>query len=177
MRSTPLIQPDDHYDRAHASDSESRFGAYLRRNTAAFLDGDEPTADPVEFATSTWRIARPPVMTPGYLVAHDQVLDAEVLREDDGTAVIRVDLTTELPSEIARDLRSRWVGWIRGRPHATNVLRFDIPVLTDRLPAPVYSVRAVPDTETVKEALGQLCGLVNSALADVLIDLERTEVA
>ncbi|SDP96738.1 hypothetical protein SAMN04487905_12132 [Actinopolyspora xinjiangensis] len=177
MRSTLLIHPDDRYDRDHASDSESRFGAYLRRNTAAFLDGEEPTEDPVEFAASAWRIARPPVMTPGYLVAHDRVLDATLLREEDGTTAIRVDLATKLPSEIVRGLRSRGSGWISGPTQVTNILRLDIPVPTDRLPEPAYSPLAVPVTETAKEALEQLCGLVNSALGGALVDLVRTEAA
>src|SRR5262249_62086415 len=68
---------DRDYDRSHASDGISRYGAYLR--DAAF----EPWTDhdqAVEWAAFAWERATGPVMSPGYVRYYPRVLGARLER-------------------------------------------------------------------------------------------------
>ena len=109
---------DCDYDRAHASDGISRYGAYLR--DAAF----EPWTDndqAVEWAAFVWRRATGPVMSPGYVRYHPRVLAAQLERSGwDGSLVAGVHLVSPWPEEIkeppARTVRfgdrdAYWQDW------------------------------------------------------------------
>ena len=78
---------DRDYDRAHASDDTSRYGAYLRDATfEPWTDHDQA----VEWAAFAWRRATGSVMSPGYVRYHPQVLAAQLERSSwDGTLVPR----------------------------------------------------------------------------------------
>ena len=89
---------DRDYDREHASDGISRYGAYLR--DAAF----EPWTDDdqaVEWAVFAWRRATGPVMSPGYVRYHPRVLAARLERSGwDGSLAAGVSLVSSWPEQL-----------------------------------------------------------------------------
>jgi hypothetical protein len=112
---------DRDHDREYASDGISRYGAYLR--DAAF----EPWTDhdqAVEWAVFAWRCATGPVMSPGYVRYHPQVLAARLERSGwDGSLVAGVDLVSAWPEQLKTalagglrlgDRDARWQDWPTG---------------------------------------------------------------
>jgi hypothetical protein len=93
---------DQDYDRAHASDGISRYGAYLRDA------GFEPWTDhdrAVEWAAFAWRRATGPVMSPGYVRYHPRVLAAQLERSGwDGSLAAGVTLVSSWPEELKTPL-------------------------------------------------------------------------
>jgi hypothetical protein len=93
---------DRDYDREHASDGVSRYGAYLR--DAAF----EPWTDndqAVEWAAFAWLRATGPVMSPGYVRYHPQVLGARLERSGwDGSLAASVTLVSPWPERLTAAL-------------------------------------------------------------------------
>jgi hypothetical protein len=93
---------DRGYDREHASDGISRYGAYLR--DAAFepwTDDDQAT----EWAVFAWRRATGPVMSPGYVRYHPQVLGARLERNGwDGSLVADATLVSAWPEQLTAAL-------------------------------------------------------------------------
>jgi hypothetical protein len=89
---------DRDYDREHASDGISRFGAYLRDATfEPWTDCDQQ----VEWAVFTWRRATGPVMSPGYVRYHARVLAARLERSGwDGGLVADVTLVSAWPEQL-----------------------------------------------------------------------------
>lgn len=109
---------DRDYDRERASDSISRYGAYLRDATfEPWTDDDQA----VEWAVFAWRRATGPVMSPGYIRCHPRVLAARLERSSwDGNLVAGVDLVScwpeQLKTVLARGLRlgdrdAYWQDW------------------------------------------------------------------
>lgn len=188
MFKTGVFVPDDQYDRDHASDFQSRYGAYLRQNLALFTDGDEGlTNNPLEFAAAAWRVAQGPVMCPPYVTAQPRILETSESWDAIRQLAIRVDVAVDLPRELSRSLRGGWVGWRKDRywdvptdydrPIATAVLHFHIPMPADGLPAPRYSAMGEPAAETAKRAVAIVCGRINTALDGVFARFDRQEVA
>lgn len=188
MSTAGVFVPDDRYDRDHASDFESRYGAYLRRNTALFLDSYEDlTRDRLEFAAAAWRIAQAPVMSPPYVLAHPRVLSAEPTWDFDGRLAVAVDIATEIPRELSVALRGRWIGWSRqdnwhvpgtnDRAVAVATAQFRVPMSPDGLPLPSYRPTGEPDTEHAKSAVAVICGRLDSALSGVFARFDRKEAA
>ena len=89
---------DRDYDREHASDGISRYGAYLRDATfEPWTDSDQA----VEWAVFAWRRATGPVMSPGYVRYHPRVLAARLERSGwDGRLVAGVDLVSSWPEHL-----------------------------------------------------------------------------
>lgn len=188
MLGARLFVPDDRYDRDHASDLSSRYGAYLRRNLARFLDAEDlPTRDPLEFAAAAWQIAQAPVMSPPYVLAHRRVLGTVPLFDDAGRLAISVEVAADVPAELVGGLRGRWVGWDRRQrwsapvtndhPVATAVLHFRVPMSAEGLPRPSYSALAEPDVATAKDAISIVCGRLDAALSGAFAQFDRKEVA
>jgi hypothetical protein len=177
---------DRDYDRSHASDGISRYGAYLR--DVAF----EPWTDhdqAVEWAAFAWRRATGPVMSPGYVRYHPRVLAARLERSGwDGSLAAAVNLVSSWPEEfkapVARGLMlgdrdAFWQDWpieclgdtvsyyepseadVAARPYllATVSLQFTVPPAA--LPEP-------PATPAALLSAGQ------QALAVVVAELNRT---
>ena len=98
----PAFGVDRDYDREHASDGTSRYGAYLR--DAIF----EPWTDhdqAVEWAVFAWERATGPVMSPGYVRYHPRVLGARLERSGwDGSLVAGVTLVSAWPEQLSRAL-------------------------------------------------------------------------
>lgn len=184
-----VFVPDDRYDREHASDFESRYGAYLRQNTGLFvIDPDEgQTQSRLEFAASAWRIAQAPVMSPPYVSAHPRVLSAEPVWDFDGRLAVAVDIATDVPQELSAALRGRWIGWLRrnrwflpednNRPVAVATAQFRVPMPAEGLPAARYLRTGEPDTTAAKDAVGIFCGRLDAALSGVFARFDRKEVA
>lgn len=104
---------DHDYDREHASDGVSRYGAYLRdARFEAWTDDDQR----VELAEFAWERATGPVMSPGYVRYHPRILTARLARSDwDGSLIARVDLLTAQPEYLGRprsdDVGGLWHDW------------------------------------------------------------------
>lgn len=104
---------DHDYDREHASDGVSRYGAYLRdARFEAWTDDDQR----VELAEFAWERATGPVMSPGYVRYHPRILIARLARSDwDGSLIARVDVLTGQPEYLLRprsdDVRGVWRDW------------------------------------------------------------------
>ena len=105
---TPCILTDDVYDRDHASDGFSRFGAYLALRFPAIVDDDpDVLSDPVRWASFAWATAAPPVMSPGYVQWNDPIEDIQVCWDDGhlvAEAVVRTKCAVKLPG---------WRSWER----------------------------------------------------------------
>ena len=174
------------YDADHASDGISRYGAYLRDATfEPWTDHDQA----VEWAAFAWRRATGPVMSPGYVRYHPQVLAAQLERSSwDGSLAAAVTLISSRPGELktpqARGLKlggrqAYWQDWpieclgdtasyhepseadIADRPYllATVSLQFTVP--SAALPEP-------PATSAALLSAGQ------QAVAVVVAELNRT---
>lgn len=174
---------DERYDRVHAGDRRSRFGAYLTRRT--FLDvDDEPTSDPAWFAIMALETALPPVMSPPYVAPHRRILRVRGHRDDDCRGAVAVDLAASLPTAAAQLLSWRWRGWNtdgnlghyyppadNDRPIALCRLSLRVPLTAQRLPEPRYRADGTPHVGIAKEAV-QLAALqLNGALGELLAAL------
>ena len=177
---------DRDYDREYASDGISRYGAYLRDATfEPWTDHDQA----VEWAAFAWRRATGPVMSPGYVRYHPQVLAAQLERSSwDGSLAAAVTLISSRPEELkiplARGLKlgdreAYWQDWpieclgdtvsyhepseadIADRPYllATVSLQFTVP--SAALPDP-------PATSAALLSAGQ------QAVEVVVAELNRT---
>lgn len=178
MISRSAFEPDEDYDRTHASNGVSRYGAYLVHYQHRFLDDDHLTLDAERFAAAAWLIAQPPVMTPGHVRAHPRVQATDVRWDDDQRVAVCVDLAVSAPAEAA-GLAYPWRGWSRDRrgrwwapedyagPSAVTLLRVAVPLTGTRLPEVCYR-RGVPDVDTAKRAAYAVCVLLNRVLADVV---------
>ncbi|MFJ9605444.1 hypothetical protein ACIRS1_03710 [Kitasatospora sp. NPDC101176] len=113
-----LAVVDDGYDRRHASDGHSRFGAYLDRHAGLPQDG-EPPYTAAEFAVVAWGIATVPVMSPGYVHLRPDLLAVTAhLAEDDPTGLV-MRLTAPVPHHAlaTRPRPGRWLDWERDCHH------------------------------------------------------------
>lgn len=160
---------DRHYDREHASDGVSRYGAYLR--DAAF----EPWTDDdqaVEWAVFAWQRATGPVMSPGYVRYHPRVLTARVERSGwDGSLVAGVNLVSSWPGQLKStlatglklgDTNAYWQDWparyadgdaiayyepseadVAARPYLLTTVSLQFTVPSAALPKPPASSAAL----------------------------------
>ena len=170
---------DDVYDQDMASDGCSRYGAYIRQKAYMFRDGDDWIDDNVRFALTAWRIAQPPIMSPGYIRIHPRVQDNCEHWDDDGRVALTVELAMPLPNQIAHYTRALdWCGWERpderwvepydnDRPAAFTTLAVRVPLPTGTLPAPSYR-NAVPHVRTAQLAVRTICDLLNDATELIL---------
>ncbi|MFE4539640.1 hypothetical protein ACFRKB_32020 [Streptomyces scopuliridis] len=86
---TTLVRVDREYDRRNADTrSGSRFGSYISARTAE-LDEEDRT-DRAEFTAWAWRIATPPVMSPGYIDIRPDLPKLTFTRDEDGDPVLEV---------------------------------------------------------------------------------------
>jgi hypothetical protein len=133
---TPLFWIDDNYDRDHASDGHSRYGAYLRQHERELAEDLE--WGPHSFLASIWRIGSMPVMAPGYIRQHPQVEAHRLSRDDyDGHLLGVVTLAMRPPADA-----SRWASWTERweepRRHPAQLWRVEYHVeLPDELLADI----------------------------------------
>jgi hypothetical protein len=170
MSTTPTaFWVDRDYDLEHASDGISRYGAYLR--DAAF----EPWTDDdqaAEWAVFAWQRATGPVMSPGYVRYHPQVLGARLERSGwDGSLVADVTLVSAWPEQLTAvlvkavrlgDKEAYWQDWpaeclggdsvsyhepseadVTARPYLLTALSLQFTVPPAALPQPPATPAAV----------------------------------
>jgi hypothetical protein len=182
---------DRDYDRSHASDGISRYGAYLRAATfAPWTDHDQA----VEWAVFAWQRATSPVMSPGYVRYHPRVLTARLERSSwDGSLVAGVDLVSSWPKQLktalAAGLRlgdrdAYWQDWptgyadgdtisyyepseadIAARPYLLTTVSLQFTVKSATLPKPPASA-ALPDAG--QQAVAVVIAELNRIVAPVL---------
>jgi hypothetical protein len=187
---------DRGYDREHASDGVSRYGAYLR--DAAFepwTDHDQAT----EWAAFAWRRATGPVMSPGYVRYHPRVLAAQLERGSrDGSLAAGVSLVSSWPeqfkSALVRSVRlgdeeSYWQDWpaeyrcgdsicyyepgeadVAARPYllTTVSLRFSVPPAALPEPPASSAARLSAGQQAVAVVVAELNRIVGPVLAAAL---------
>lgn len=179
-----LFWPDEDYDREHACDGLSRFGAYLHsRHAGLFRHGGELVTDRLRFAAAAWEIASAPIMAPPYVRSHPRVLFTVPEWDDEQRLAMAVGLAGPAPAG-AGELRERWHGWSIQHDPDQWVAPFDcdrlvvlsrvevrVPigrrVAAAGLPLPRYADGAVV-TAVAKEAVVALCGVLNGNLAGLL---------
>jgi hypothetical protein len=177
---------DRDYDREHASDGISRFGAYLRDAAfEAWTEDDRAT----EWAVFAWRRATGPVMSPGYVRYHPRILAARLERSGwDGSLAAGVRLVSDWPEQITAALARRvrlgnrdayWQDWpaeclggeavsyhepgeadVAARPYLLTALSLQFTVPSAALPQP-------PATSAALLSAGQ------QAVAAVVAELNR----
>jgi hypothetical protein len=176
----------DVYDFAHASDGQSRYGAYLAQNVRRFrYEGEELTKEPAEFAAAAFVIASPPIMSPPYIGTHPRVLHVMPRWDMDRRGALHIELAIPLAERIADQLSSHFGGWERdhssGRyyspedhaePSACTRLTISIPLPVDLLPRPSYTGHGVADANTAKRAVRAICTHANSLLTHLIVSLE-----
>jgi hypothetical protein len=89
---------DQDFDREHAPDGISRYGAEVRGRASEFAEswGD---ISPVTFAATAWRLAT--ALRPGYVRWHRRIVAATCLRSPwDGSLTCEVSLVSPWPAEL-----------------------------------------------------------------------------
>ncbi|WP_084427658.1 hypothetical protein [Kibdelosporangium aridum] len=187
MRTDRPFRPDDVYDRDQASDGVSRYGAYLARHRGKFLDFDEqPTTGRLEFAANAWRVASSPIMAPPYVKSNPRVQSAEVMWDEFGHMAVDVVIGAKGALTLPRELRYKARGWQRDSlsprrwfdpqdPQHLTVLPMvlvRVPITLGDLPEPVYRDTATPETLTAKDAVWEICAMLNRVVAGVLDGLD-----
>jgi hypothetical protein len=141
---------DQDFDREHAPDGISRYGAEVNGQASEFAEswGD---ISPVTFAVTAWRLAT--ALRPGYVRWHRRIVAAECLRSPwDGSLTCEVSLVSPWPAELTwtrQWCRDRgWRDWpqlfgqyvppseqdLTRSPHLRACLQVQAPVRLDDLP-------------------------------------------
>jgi hypothetical protein len=186
---------DRDYDREHASDGISRYGAYLRDATfEPWTDRDQA----VEWAVFAWERATSPVMSPGYVRYHPRVLGARLERSGwDGNLVAGVTLVSAWPEQLTRalgravrlgDREAHWQDWpveyrgggtacyyepseadIASRPYLLTTVSVQFSVASAALPDPPAASAARLDAgrQAVAVVLAELNRVVGPVLGAV----------
>jgi hypothetical protein len=150
MTTQAVIWLDEDYDREHAPDGHSRYGAEVRRRAAEFADAWGDIA-PVRFAVAAWRLAT--TLSPPYARWHRRILSVTCVRSAwDGSLMAEVTLAAPWPAELTWTKQwSRDRGWrdwpqlfgqyvapterdLTRSPHLRALLLVEAPVPLDHLP-------------------------------------------
>jgi hypothetical protein len=150
MTASQAFWIDQDFDREHAPDGNSRYGAEVRGQASEFAEswGD---ISPVTFAATAWRLAT--ALRPGYVRWHRRIVAAECLRSPwDGSLTCEVSLASPWPAELTwtrQWCRDRgWRDWpqlfgqyappseqdLTRDPHLRASLLVQAPVRLDDLP-------------------------------------------
>lgn len=181
---------DDRYDRERARGGAGRYAERLRDNVGEFGAAWGDIA-PVEFACAAWRVATPPLTSPGYVRWHRRVLSATCVRNTwDGSLTARVRLVSPPPPRSPCPGPGGATGAGRAgprssassskpaeqdlakAPHLRASLEMDAPVPLGRLPAAPDGLDGTLE-ETAHRALVVLVGELNELLAPIIAQLER----
>jgi hypothetical protein len=173
---------DADYDREHASDGVSRYGAYLRdARFEPWTDEDQA----VELAVFAWERATGPVMSPGYVRYHPRILTARLARSDwDGSLIARVDVLTGQPEYLRRprsdDVRGFWRDWPDEYSFAREQIVYYEPGTQELAKRSRYALASVSLRFTVPSGdlpdtrgHGASLGICREALAVVVGELDR----
>lgn len=167
MTCHPVFEPDDEYDRICASDGVSRYGAYLDRYAAWFAECGVPTTDAETFAAAAWRVAVPPVMSPGYVRVHGLAWDTRIHLDDGRRLAVLVDLDVSPESTCTSQRRHGELLHRHEADGSLTVARISIPLAGAPLPDPRYRA-GHPDIATARAAVRVICALVNAVARSVV---------
>jgi hypothetical protein len=178
---------DENFDREHAVDGPSRYGAELRRRVNEF-SGVWGDIAPVTFAVTAWRVATS--LSPAYVRWHRRIVSATCRRSPwDGSLTFEANLVSPWPAELTWTkewCRDRgWRDWpqlfgqyappseqdLTRSPHLRAMLLVQAPVPLDELPAAPDR----PDDEleqTARTALRVLVRELNELLAPMIAQLQ-----
>jgi len=187
MAASQAFWIEQDFDREHAPDGISRYGAEVRERASEFAEswGD---ISPVTFAATAWRLAT--ALTPAYVRWHRRIVGASCLRSPwDGSLTCEVSLVSPWPAELTwtrQWWRDRgWRDWpqlfgqyvppseqdLTRSPHLRASLLVQAPIPLDGLPpAP-----AGPHEEVSGRAQLAVSGLVrelNDLISPLLEQLE-----
>ncbi|MFC4328358.1 hypothetical protein ACFPC0_11020 [Streptomyces andamanensis] len=112
-----IVHVDREGDRERASDGYSRYGSYVGAREDEFKDTwsrklDAPL-EPIAFAIAAWRIATPPVMSPGLVDCRPDLHVVDVGYDEDGTCLA---VSVQLPlrhAELAAKIPYAYDDWSR----------------------------------------------------------------
>lgn len=178
---------DEEFDREHAPDGRSRYGAEVRRRVDEFAAawGD---ISPVSFAVTAWRIAT--ALSPGYVRWHRRILSASCTRSPwDGSLIGEATMAAGWPAQLTwsrqwtRD--NGWRDWpqvfgqyvspsdrdITRAPHLRAMLMVETPVPLADLPG----APAGPDDtleHTARRAVAVLVRELNDLLTPMIGQLD-----
>src|SRR5579875_2400923 len=156
---------DEGYDREHAPDRVSRFGAAVRERPGEFA-GTWDDISPVPFAVAAWRLATS--LTPAYVRWHRRVTAAACLSSPwDGSLLCDVSVVAPWPAELTRTR-----AWCRDRGWR------DWPQLFGQYAAP--SAPAGPEDDapgTARRAVAAVTRELNDLLAPMIGQLEAATPA
>ena len=179
---------DEGYDREHAPDHVSRYGAEVRERTAEFA-GTWDDISPVPFTVTAWRVAAS--LAPPYLRWHRRITAAACLASPwDGSLVCEVSVVAPWPAELSQ-VRTwchdrGWRDWpqlfgqyalpseqdLTRAPHLRASLLVQAPVPLDRLPpAPAGPADDAPGT--ARRAVAAVVRELNDLLTPMISQLER----
>ena len=188
MADNEILVVREAYDRAHASDGESRFGAYLRQHARYFEEDKGLTTDPVEFASAAFAIARTPIMGPPYVGTHPRVVQLDQVWDFNDRCGVSLGFALPTAECMANLLPFDVVGWQRedglgpfyaperlDRISCYTQLFVRIPFPAELLPAPDYTWMREPDVDVAKRAVRTICNHANSLLVRLIshLDCER----
>jgi hypothetical protein len=177
---------DDTYDRANASDQQSRYGAYLRDRAHKFAEvGDNPG----EFAQLAFTIACSPIMSPGYVRTHRRVQRIDWRWDQEQRPALELGLVAPLPTPVLDVIggSGTWRGWTthglgeawywaepedNDQRSAFTTLTLRCPIDVAELPLPSFHIGGNPAVHTAKSAVRAICGQVNTHTDAVLAALD-----
>lgn len=171
-----------------AKDEHARYGNYLGGHAEMFMDEEEPTTDPAEFARWAFTIATGPIMAPGFITHHERVVTVGWHGDDSYRLALELGLAVPMPPAIVRAVSQTSVrGWKHrttpwnahwdapednDRPSVFTTLTCRVPIDPTRLPTPRYAVGNAPRTPTAANAVAEVCGMVNKFVRPILAMLE-----
>ncbi|MQY06427.1 hypothetical protein [Actinomadura macrotermitis] len=180
---------DTRYDREAGRDAAGRYAEMLAANIAEF-DGTWGDIAPVGFACAAWRVATPPISSPGLVRWHRRVLSASCVRNTwDGSMTARVTLVSPLPEPLTANRtwwRDRgWQGWpeifgqfvepaqqdLAKAPHVRATLLVDAPLPLEGLPAAPDGPDDDP-ADAAHRALAVMVAGLNELLSPLVAQLE-----
>jgi hypothetical protein len=182
---------DEAFDREHAADGRSRYGAEVRRHLDDFAAAWGDIA-PVTFAVVAWRLAT--ALQPGYVRWHPRIVSATCSRNPwDGGLTCDITLVSRWPAPLTRsrhwDHDRGWRDWpqlfgqytapsahdLARSPHLRASLQAQAPVRLDDLPPAPEG----PDPAEAERAAGRAVTVLVRELNDLLnpiVDQLETDI-
>jgi len=192
MAAPSVFWLDEEYDREHAPDLASRYGAEVRERSAEFA-GTWDHISPVPFTVTAWKLACS--LTPAYVRWHRRITAAGCRTSPwDGSLICEISVVAPWPAELSQArawCRDRgWRDWpqlfgqyavpserdLARAPHLRGSLLIQAPVPLDRLPpAPASPASDAP--AAARRAVAAVVRELNDLIAPMISQLETATPA